>query len=559
MKRFTEGNGFTRLSTKRRIQLHYSSPLEEVDNRTRKWKPNKVRENDRYEQLCRNGECTPFEFPSSTYQHFFINKKTTLATLDDLIEYARHVTHYTIDTESQIQPAPRQPSPALLQVEFVNPHRSPVIILVETLHLPPNDSHLFTKIRQLCRTILSASNTIHSWGTLVDELEKFSQFNLFTGNDIQQVQMKNIQEDFKQAFHTKYPFSTYVKTKATENYSLQLAMYVASNQWLDKRMTLSNWGCGIDLSLGTIETTIKFNTSYDEQMGNEKEYRRLMTAYAIHDCLAVTQLVNRIDMWKLTTPPTTVEPEETSGDERAFTNDEQQDLIVELHPMSEDLFEVHTTMEENEYSSRQTYQRNHNDSVINHDERLNEHDGSETVHVSNEPILYQTVQEPIGYGEPMAIQHNEDGDGIRSLPETMNVHLGHHRRRTLIDFTNETSNMTTHVQNESSQVNLFYLDRSERPNLQSTPQQRRNRAFYDRRRAKRYTFEVIRQLYPLFNITKVKRILRSMNIFYVNINIVRHTLFIGVKTQDVANEVEYQLNDRLFTKQHYYRLYPKNK
>ena len=92
-----------------------------------------------------------------------------------------------------------------------------------------------------------------------------------------------------------------------------------------------------------------------------------------------------------------------------------------------------------------------------------------------------------------------------------------------------------------------------------TPQQRRNRKTNDRLRAKRHTFEVIRKIYPLFNITKVKRILKSMNIFYVNINIVGHTLFIGVKTQDVANEVEYQLNDRLFTKQHYYRLYPKNK
>jgi hypothetical protein len=76
-----------------------------------------------------------------------------------------------------------------------------------------------------------------------------------------------------------------------------------------------------------------------------------------------------------------------------------------------------------------------------------------------------------------------------------------------------------------------------------------NRKSNHRRRAKGYRYEVIRHLYPLFNITKVKQILKSMNIFYVNINIVKHTLFIGLKNQITVDEVEQLLHDQIFTEQ----------
>ncbi|CAF4521565.1 unnamed protein product, partial [Didymodactylos carnosus] len=52
-----------------------------------------------------------------------------------------------------------------------------------------------------------------------------------------------------------------------------------------------------------------------------------------------------------------------------------------------------------------------------------------------------------------------------------------------------------------------------------------------RRRARRYEHEVIRSIYHKFSITKVKRILRSMNIRYVNFNVVGHILFIGMKDE----------------------------
>jgi hypothetical protein len=48
-----------------------------------------------------------------------------------------------------------------------------------------------------------------------------------------------------------------------------------------------------------------------------------------------------------------------------------------------------------------------------------------------------------------------------------------------------------------------------------------------------------------------------MNIFYVNINLVRDTLFIGLKNQEIVNEVEQLLHKRIFTEQHFNRLYRK--
>ena len=44
-------------------------------------------------------------------------------------------------------------------------------------------------------------------------------------------------------------------------------------------------------------------------------------------------------------------------------------------------------------------------------------------------------------------------------------------------------------------------------------------------------------------------------IFFVNINMVQHRLFIGLKNQTMVDEVEKLLHDRIFIEQHYHRLY----
>lgn len=233
---------------------HYLSPLERLDRRTAGWKPKKVKENDEYKELCRQGECTVFQPSPSTYQCFFINRETSDDILDDLIEYAEVTTNYTIDTEGQSRRPPQHPDPALLQIEFVHRNHPSIVILIETLHLPSQSSTSFKKIRNLCRIIFSNNNVISSWGGSEKELEKLYRFNLFDHNNITHIKQEDIQGNFKIEFHRKYPTSPYVHLKQNETYSLQMAIFIVFKQWLDKRMTLADWGCGIDLALGTYKS-----------------------------------------------------------------------------------------------------------------------------------------------------------------------------------------------------------------------------------------------------------------------------------------------------------------
>ena len=156
-----EPKNYHRNSCTTRNRQHLS-PLEQIDNRTNRFKPKKVHENNKYKELCRKGECVMFEQPSSSYRHFFINRTTSIDIVEDLIEYAQLTRQYTIDTESQIRLSPQHSEPALIQIEYIVLHYPSIIVLLETLHLPPTDSHLFGTIKALCQTILSSNNTINA-------------------------------------------------------------------------------------------------------------------------------------------------------------------------------------------------------------------------------------------------------------------------------------------------------------------------------------------------------------------------------------------------------------
>ncbi|CAF4960872.1 unnamed protein product, partial [Rotaria socialis] len=75
-----------------------------------------------------------------------------------------------------------------------------------------------------------------------------------------------------------------------------------------------------------------------------------------------------------------------------------------------------------------------------------------------------------------------------------------------------------------------------------------------KKRANRYKFEIIRQIYSKFTITNVKQILTDMNIYWVNVNIVGNTLFLGLKNDTIRQRVDQQLQQDMFTKEHYERL-----
>ncbi|CAF0959319.1 unnamed protein product [Rotaria magnacalcarata] len=71
-------------------------------------------------------------------------------------------------------------------------------------------------------------------------------------------------------------------------------------------------------------------------------------------------------------------------------------------------------------------------------------------------------------------------------------------------------------------------------------------------RAKRYRYEIILKIYRKFTITDIKKILIFMDIPYVNTNVVGSTLFLGVKNEQIKNNIDEILHSVIFTKKHYY-------
>ncbi|CAF4806356.1 unnamed protein product, partial [Rotaria sp. Silwood2] len=144
------------------------------------------------------------------------------------------VTSYTFDTEDQLQP--HQPSKsALLQIEYVYENNPSILLIIEMMHLPERNAPTFIKIKQLLKIIFSNNHTIYLWGGIKNELKHFYKFELFDENDINCVNERNIQDEFKSYFNKNYPLSPEIKLKGNETYSLQFAIYKIFNQWLTKR------------------------------------------------------------------------------------------------------------------------------------------------------------------------------------------------------------------------------------------------------------------------------------------------------------------------------------
>jgi hypothetical protein len=88
--------------------------LEKLDKPTKKYQPKKVAENNRYKKLYQRGECDLFEASPSSYRYYYIHRETPVEALSDLIDYAKEITHYTVDTEGQLQSPPQRSKPALI-------------------------------------------------------------------------------------------------------------------------------------------------------------------------------------------------------------------------------------------------------------------------------------------------------------------------------------------------------------------------------------------------------------------------------------------------------------
>ncbi|CAF4200138.1 unnamed protein product, partial [Rotaria sordida] len=232
------------------------------------------------------------------------------------------------------------------------------------------------------------------------------------------------------------------------------------------------------------------------RINEEKKYRSILKAYVINDAFAVTKLSYKLNLIKFL--PTN-DYEDISEDEDNLNI--EQELSIDIQPIHEELI-VHVTDELEGINENNLFHRRY----------LQQQEDIEPIRPINN-VYYESH-----YNESLHVQHEsmefELDNG--SLPEVMKVHfepessrlcIQTHHQETLIET------MQVHVKDERHQVkHSYYLDSKSTTTL--TRKQIRNRKVNRRHRANRYRFEVIRTVYELFSITKIKHILKSMNIYY---------------------------------------------
>ncbi|CAF3513512.1 unnamed protein product [Rotaria socialis] len=395
--------------------------------------------------------------------------------------------------------------------------------------------HYLKKIQQLCSIIFTSQNYIYSWGSALQELSKFQPFQLFNTN------ITIIETDIQYLYDRH------------EKQSLQMIIKYEFQEYLNKIATLDEWVCGIDLMLGTYLPLGVVGRERTYRLHEEKKYRSILHEYATNDVFAVAKLAYKMNLIKFTTLPSTIQYEAISDDEDELQM--QSELSINIEPQYDELI-VHVTdeLEENELLQQPHQQI----SIINPIKNFHDILGIDENYPANEHF---ELDYHIASSMPqniLNIERNNDMD-LQSLPEIMKLHYSHepdhlsmtqHQAQQLSSRT-----MTVRIVDGPQVSNFNHLGSTTETTSTLTLKQIRNRTINCRHRANRYRYEVIRDVYKHFNIRKIKRILKSMDIYYVNINMVRHTLFIGLKNQKIVDEVKTLLHDRLLTERHYRRLY----
>ena len=490
----------------------YVSPYERLLKRNKHWLPKKVKEEKDLREKCRKGELTPFKKPDR-YLDYFINRTTNIFVVDELIDKAELTNYYSVDTEGD----PLTHQPAIIQVEFIRRHTTPVIIIIEAQHLPSFESPLFKKIQQLCSIIFGSKNTVYSWGSAKTELERYIPFRLF--KDPIEIVERDLQWEYN----------------PVQKYALQKLIQNEFKQYLDKTATVAEWSCGVDLLLGTYIPQDVVGPERTYRIHQERNYRTMLKDYAMNDVFAVTKWAFQVDQRVLSMP--TPEIEEPNEPELIV---HVQDELLDFN--SDDFIQEEHLNEQMQIGNDEQTQIPQNEQTEMKKRAYSYHQNLPDVmriHLENRSIEIINVEKSNG----------------PSLPDIMIPYFGpkqtHQSVEQRREGTRKDEPKQVHVTDRVRENNFSNRNSSEEEALR---RQLRNRKTNLRHRANRYRFEVIRKCYHKFKTTHVKRIIKSMNIKYKNINLVRHTAYIGVKEEDV-DDVERQLHSRIFTEQHYYRLY----
>ncbi|CAF1590643.1 unnamed protein product, partial [Didymodactylos carnosus] len=237
-----------------------------------------------------------------------------------MINMVREKKEFTVDTETDHCTE----EPSLIQIQVVTMVGKEHILLIETQQLPYFGSKEHQLIVELLSLIFNENRILYVWGDMYQELRKFLRYHLFTMAQLPV--MYNVQYEFKKWYNRQYPHTSQCQAQKDEEdelldshlfrnlllsstkaidirqtdyigctceyrkhknpgntWSLQDAVKIILNQWMDKRFQLAKYSCGLD--------TRNFSYKIYHAFIPSLEVKEAMTEYVIHDCFSVTKIM----------------------------------------------------------------------------------------------------------------------------------------------------------------------------------------------------------------------------------------------------------------------------
>jgi len=469
----------------------------------------------------------------------FINRTTTEQTLHQIIQAATMSSEFTIDTES-FNVFRQTNKPALIQLQIFLPHNSSFVLLVEVHHLPKNDHICFQLIQQLFRIIFVPEKTIYIFGPK-QELDPFTEFELFSQDQIDNAHILNLQEKFKIYWNQQHPHrperatssttfnnclcETCIGKKSSDAWSLQDCVAYLLHEYLPKTLSNENFQIGLDPELFELHH-------------NEQQYRNRLSTYAKNDCLSLQRLIIHM-----------------KNDQFDFdSNPIIQTLNNIFNPLREHVSSI------NPYAQvKQKYSKfklpildDELESISSDDDYPTEQQLSNQI-LSRKELLTPSINIQEMNNELLSTQ-----DVIMTHTPERSVPLADHEHRYPSDWESSLANGNRPDEDdttEQSSSNKTKLSAEERKRIH-------NRACTRKQRQRYYRCEIIRRnVDRRFTPKKVKTILREHNISFSAVNdnsksstSNKITLYIGIKDADKIDEYE-QIIQNLFTTAHYHSWY----
>ncbi len=507
----------------------------------------------------------PYE-PIHSYSIYYINQSTTQLELQYLLDIAQQTTDFIIDTESDYGTN----SPALIQILFLKSSSESSPLLITEIKFLPYSLPIFVQFKKLFSYIFGVTSHLYSWGSLVGELKNFLPCHLFSLPLVSSVH--DVQVIFKQWFNKWFlsipssfldntseavpdtiivnapiydpmlfiPASIMNNIKITRNesWSLQDSIVYLFHQYLSKQDTLQTWSIGFDprLSQNNFRSSI--------------HHRQRLLKYACFDCLSLAHIISFMYDFYLNNVIFGVQCPPSMGEYFSSLDTPVASTLFKID-LSDDsssdeefvacLTAVHDLNERQQNRTHWHGIDQHFQEIDQYHQDLNQ---QQQANDSSFPEIHQHHQEIVEY------QHlSEFEQGYQELNQQQPDQ--HHPE--FMDYQQQNASHSPlsvqhHLEfDQHYQENVIPVDRvllHSRVTRSTRARTYRNQKSSLRHRRNRYRFEVIRPVNH--SIKHCKRILHSYAVAYVNVNIVKSTLYIGVKSHDFQEYYEQLLSHDLF-------------